>query len=459
MQLFTRKRGSRQTSNTTAQRTRRRTGIAGFPGWSRGKSEPQLADLIRPNQRGSFLRKSRLVALTAVASVSALIATGLAHADKLESDTNGDELFTETPHDDNVLAMGQVCATTGTDGYNGGNGQPVDLYLVRSQSGANVWGNNVAVELTKTDPTQTAIKVTLPTPSSITTPNDWTTLPGDSKAGAATAMVRVESEDVGALTGSGTARKITFTASGDNSQSPAITLERTKAVEISATIVNDAVATLVDCKLPTVDITVPAANAEYVLNSSHAADYSCDDPEGAVSGASGIKSSGGCVGTVADSADIDTGTTGEKSFTVVATDNAGNTTSSTVNYTVIEASEPSAAVTFDGFFQPVDAYNVVKAGQGVALKWLTNSDGTAVEDDAAGHSVTSSRFTEDCQGLGGEDTQPPADTSGQSGLRWDADANQYVFVWKTSKSWADTCRTFTVTYGGESLSANFYFKR
>jgi hypothetical protein len=128
---------------------------------------------------------------------------------------------------------------------------------------------------------------------------------------------------------------------------------------------------------------------------------------------------------------------------------------------VIEASEPSAAaVTFDGFFKPVDAHNVVKAGQGVALKWLTNSDGTAVEDDVEGHEWTSTRVTDgSCAGSGSDDSPPPADTSGQSGLRWDADANQYVFVWKTLKSWAGTCRTFTVTYGSESLSASFYFKR
>ena len=86
---------------------------------------------------------------------------------------------------------------------------------------------------------------------------------------------------------------------------------------------------LLDLTAPTVIITRPASGASYLQNSDVFASYSCSDAH--------IQS---CVGTVAVGNRIPTATTGTKSFTVTATDRAGNVQSKTVNYTVV-AQNPS----------------------------------------------------------------------------------------------------------------------
>ena len=84
---------------------------------------------------------------------------------------------------------------------------------------------------------------------------------------------------------------------------------------------------LLDLTAPTVIITRPASGASYLQNSDVFASYSCSDAH--------IQS---CVGTVAVGNRIPTATTGTKSFTVTATDRAGNVESKTVSYTVVAPS-------------------------------------------------------------------------------------------------------------------------
>jgi probable HAF family extracellular repeat protein len=81
-----------------------------------------------------------------------------------------------------------------------------------------------------------------------------------------------------------------------------------------------------DTTPPTITITSPAANATYQLNASVGASYACVDS------GSGVAS---CQGTVANGSPINTSSTGTKSFTVTATDNAGNPATLTVTYTVV----------------------------------------------------------------------------------------------------------------------------
>lgn len=83
--------------------------------------------------------------------------------------------------------------------------------------------------------------------------------------------------------------------------------------------------TIVDTTAPTITLSKPAQGAEYKLGQSVIANYSCKD-DGA-----GIAS---CVGTVADGAAINTASLGTKTFTVTATDLAGNQTVKSVTYTV-----------------------------------------------------------------------------------------------------------------------------
>jgi hypothetical protein len=98
--------------------------------------------------------------------------------------------------------------------------------------------------------------------------------------------------------------------------------------------------TVVDTKAPSIDVTTPAPGAVYGVGEQVAADYSCSD------GGSGVAS---CVGSVADGAPLDTGSPGQKTFTVNATDNAGNPASKSVGYSVRDSSAPSIA-----FANPTD---------------------------------------------------------------------------------------------------------
>ena len=92
---------------------------------------------------------------------------------------------------------------------------------------------------------------------------------------------------------------------------------------------------------PTIVITTPTAGATYKQSSVVTAAYACTD-----AGAG----PGPCTGPVANGARVDTTTLGLKSFTVNATDALGNTSVSTVTYTVVVA----------------NAAPVVKADMGVA---------------------------------------------------------------------------------------------
>ena len=78
---------------------------------------------------------------------------------------------------------------------------------------------------------------------------------------------------------------------------------------------------------PTITIASPADGASYPLGAAVTADFSCADE----AGGSGLAT---CVGSVADGALLDTSTAGPHSFSVTATDHAGNTASQTHDYTV-----------------------------------------------------------------------------------------------------------------------------
>jgi Ca2+-binding RTX toxin-like protein len=85
---------------------------------------------------------------------------------------------------------------------------------------------------------------------------------------------------------------------------------------------------------PQVTIRTPPEGAEYPRGATVVADYDCSDE----AGGSGLAT---CVGTVADGAQIDTATLGAKDFKVIARDNAGNETSVTHTYTVIDDTPPT----------------------------------------------------------------------------------------------------------------------
>ena len=96
--------------------------------------------------------------------------------------------------------------------------------------------------------------------------------------------------------------------------------------------------TVVDVTPPGITIDSPAAGAAFDRHADVAADYACSDEVGG----SGLAD---CAGTVPDGEPVPTGTIGSHDFTVDAHDNAGNASTLTHTYTVLDVTAPSVNVT------------------------------------------------------------------------------------------------------------------
>lgn len=135
-----------------------------------------------------------------------------------------------------------------------------------------------------------------------------------------------------------------------------------------------------------------------------------------------------------------------------AIDNAGNTAAPvSVTYSV--------QYNFLGFFAPINMgiWNSLKAGQAAPMKWqLQDSASNHISALSAVSSITSANVA--CT-AGTVDPVETADAAGASGLRYDLSSNQYIFTWKTEKSWAGTCRRFFVKFDdGTTKTADFQLK-
>lgn len=191
-----------------------------------------------------------------------------------------------------------------------------------------------------------------------------------------------------------------------------------------------------DEQAPTIDLRTPAEGAQYGLLASAKADYSCADE-----GGSGLVS---CVGDVADGDQLDTLGLGEHSFRVTARDGAGNTTTVTHRYTV--------NLLWSGFVGAVQDGATIRAGATIPVVFSLGGDrGTNV---LASGSPTTGRAR--C----GDTGAPWKREAAQGYLRYDATSGNYVFKWRTQKSWAGTCRTFALTLSDGSVHRmNLKFKR
>ncbi len=132
-----------------------------------------------------------------------------------------------------------------------------------------------------------------------------------------------------------------------------------------------------------------------------------------------------------------------------ATDAHGNTASGSFTVTVDYA--------WNGFFQPVDnnMLNSVKAGSAIPVKFSLNGN-QGLNIFAAGYPVSRSLAC----GTAVQDDIEETVTAGSSSLTYDPVANQYIYVWKTDKGWANSCRTLVVKLAdGTMHTANFSFKK
>jgi hypothetical protein len=171
-----------------------------------------------------------------------------------------------------------------------------------------------------------------------------------------------------------------------------------------------------DKSAPTITISLPAAGASYVLGATVASNYSCADQPGL----SGVST---CAGTVASGSNIDTSTVGPHTFTVNATDQAGNASSQTHTYYV--------NYSFSGFLEPVSLDRAFKLGSTIPIKWrLATASGGYITSLSA---VTSLKVALDSNCDGTPDGTPfTPDAAGGTALRYDTTENQYIFNWKTT---------------------------
>jgi hypothetical protein len=202
-------------------------------------------------------------------------------------------------------------------------------------------------------------------------------------------------------------------------------LVRSKAIDSAGNeqVQADAATFTYDTIAPEIEVASPAGGGSYVLRQSVDADYECTDER------SGVAS---CDGPVADGSPFDTSSLGGKSFTVDASDEAGNESSRTVLYEV-------TTWPFGGFGPPVAAFptvNSAKAGSAVPVKFRLGGF-YGLDVIAAGFPIS---IKVNCTTFAPLEMGVPT-TSGD-GLQF---ANgQYSYVWKTDKAWGGTCRDLVV---------------
>ena len=240
---------------------------------------------------------------------------------------------------------------------------------------------------------------------------------GDDGSGVDPATVPVDAvfDSSGSHTASGTVRD----RAGNESAAGSITVQ-------------------VDADEPSVALVCPSTPV--LLGSTAVASWTAADAE------SGLATPAS--GTVA----LDTSSVGTKSASAPrAEDNVGHSAGAMCAYAVV--------FDFRGFFRPVDnapTLNVVKAGSGIPVKFSLSGD-QGLDVFAAGHPVS---YGVDCNTSAPLDTVEQTVTAGGSSLSYDVLADQYVYVWKSDKAWAGTCRRLDVTLtDGTRHVVHFKFAR
>jgi DNA-binding beta-propeller fold protein YncE len=206
---------------------------------------------------------------------------------------------------------------------------------------------------------------------------------------------------------------------------------------------DDVVVTVQDTLAP--DITCPANVVVTLPMNSTATSMVVNYP--AVTATDSCSSSVTVNSTPASGSVFPVGTT---TVNATADDGAGHT--STCSFTV------TVQYNFAGFFPPVanpPAVNLVQAGRAIPVKFsLSGNKGLGIF--AAG-SPSSGPYP-----CNSSDPATPLEdtvTAGASSLSYDPATDQYIYVWKTDKSWAGTCRQLVVQLNDGSIyRANFQFK-
>jgi hypothetical protein len=198
-----------------------------------------------------------------------------------------------------------------------------------------------------------------------------------------------------------------------------------------------------DSDKPTANIARPKEGDSFKLDQVVNASYKCADK----ASGSGLAS---CVGTVPNGDPIDTSTLGDHTFTVTATDKAGNVTTTVNHYNVRYA--------WQGFFSPISnssdsELNLVHAGDLIKLGF--GLDGNRGSDIFAAGSPSSVPVS--CPAWTPHSV-PAAGAGTTPGLSFGVASGHYSYGWQTSNTWAGTCREFQMQLKDGSIhTATFMF--
>ena len=197
-----------------------------------------------------------------------------------------------------------------------------------------------------------------------------------------------------------------------------------------------------DTTPPSITITSPADGAVFSVGQVVLADYACADEVGG----SGIAS---CDGPVADGAPIDT-SLGTHTFTVNASDVAGNGAGASTSYVVLGD--------LGGQLRPAPAWNGATAGSALTLSFdLGSSAGSALwkrqlhaKPGKPGGQAVVPLFAPGFPTTQQVDCGDPATAIGPAQTA-NVDANvskdgRFHLVWKSEDRWAGTCRALTLRF-------------
>jgi hypothetical protein len=213
------------------------------------------------------------------------------------------------------------------------------------------------------------------------------------------------------------------------------------ATDLAGNTATASVTLNIDLTPPGIAIATPPDDATYLVNAKVPAAFSCSD------NLSGVNT---CTGDVANGAPLDTSTPGAALFSVHASDVAENLASATRRYLVRYA--------FSGFGAPVTGLpqvNSRKAGAVVPVKYsLADANGKVV---SATTFVSLTSAPVQC-GVGSPlGPGEPAGAAGQTSIRADS-SGQFIFNWKTDRSWEGSCRALRLTLSdGSEHVALFQF--
>lgn len=452
------------------------------------------------------MKRWRMSIMGAVAAAALVVGGGgLAHADSL--DPMIDALVISAP-----VSLGELACGGSTD---------VNVKLVIDRGGnsaGNTYKSSSTVTFSKT--AQAGVSATAPSPSTVTMPSDWASLPPNSDADSApaTSVVTVAAGSAnGSFSGS-----VSYRAAGTAADNTPLVKNETVAftwtVSNCGTTPSDTTAPVVQLTCPTEPITqgheafaewsatdesggtglaTSPANGQILLDTSVLGVHTFTLDEGWAKDVAGNSSAAvecdyevvdrtppvvmltcptqpvllGSVATASwTAADEPNGSglaTPASGTIELDTSSIGSKTATAPEGTAVDnAGNPSEAKTcpysviydFTGFFRPVDMGGVVNSVKaGSGVPMKFSLAGDQGLDILAAGSPKVV-LTSCAAGATVDPIEQLADTAGGSKLSYDSAADQYVYVWKTEKAWAGQCGTFKMTLAdGQVVTALFKF--